>query len=218
MFNRIVVSLFATALAPLSALAADNGPIREIRLSSGGLAEIVRAAPVDEKGGIRLEVPLDQVDDILKSLVLNSPTASVSGFSLVGPRPLEESFKGLPFPPEALASVPSLLTALQGASVTVASNGKTVQGKVLGVEPRNGADGAQFFLLSVLTSSGQVATLPLSSDASFSVDDAGLQGKLAEAAAAIARAKNDRSRFINIDVKGATNGAVDVSYVIASPI
>ncbi|CAM4153729.1 DUF4139 domain-containing protein [Bordetella muralis] len=219
MFHRTVVSLCIATLVPMSVWASDNnGSIREIRLSSGGLAEIVRAAPVGQDGTIRLEVPLDQVDDILKSLVLNSSTASVSGFSLTGPRPLEESFKGLPFPPQALASVPSLLTALQGAAVTVTSNGKTVQGKALGVEPRKGADGAQFFLLSALTSAGTVATLALSQDASVSVDDAALRDKLVEAADAIARAKNDRSRVINIHVAGTSNNNVDVSYVIASPI
>ncbi|CAM4319223.1 DUF4139 domain-containing protein [Bordetella tumbae] len=217
MFDRTVVSLCIAVLAPMSVWASDNGSIREVRLSSGGLAEIVRAAPVND-GSVRLEVPLDQVDDILKSLVLNSSAASVSGFSLVGPRPLEESFKGLPFPPQALASVPALLTALQGAAVTVTSNGKTVQGKVLGVEPRKGADGTQFFLLSALTSSGAVATLELSQDASISVDDAALRDKLAEAADAIGRAKNDRSRVININLTGASNSNVDVSYVIAAPI
>lgn len=218
MFNRIVASLFVAAVFSATALASENGPIREIRLSSGGLAEILRAAPVGKDDVVRLEVPLEQVDDILKSVVLNSATATVAGFSLVGPSPREESFKGLPFTVESLASVPLLLKALQGTSVTVTSNGKTVQGKVLGVEPRKGADGAQYFLLSALTSDGVVATLELAPDASVVVDDAELRGKLVEATEAIGRASNDRSRVININVKGATSGAVDVSYVVAAPI
>lgn len=218
MFNRIVASLFVAAVIPATVLASESGPIREIRLSSGGLAEILRAVPVGEDEVVRLEVPLEQVDDILKSVVLNSATATVAGFSLAGPSPREERFKGLPFTVESLASVPLLLKALQGTSVTVTSSGKTVQGKVLGVEPRKGADGAQYFLLSALTSDGVVATLALAQDASVVVDDSELRGKLVEATEAIGRASNDRSRVININVKGATGGAVDVSYVVAAPI
>lgn len=220
MFNRIVASLFVASLAPITVFAStQNGPIREIRLSSGGLAEILRAAPVSKEGVISLEVPLEQVDDILKSLVLNNAEASAAHFSLVGPKPLSESFKGLPFTADVLASVPTLLTALQGATVTVISNGKTVQGRVLGVESRQGADdGAQYALLSVLTPAGGVATLELAQDASVSIDDAALRGKLIQATDAIARAKNDRSRVVNININGAKGGDIDVSYVVAAPI
>jgi len=219
MLNRIVASLFVASLAPITVLAAtQSGHIREIRLSSGGLAEVVRVAPVDEAGLIRLEIPLDQVDDILKSTVLLSNKASATGLSLVGPQPLSESFKGLPFGVDALSSVPALLTALQGASVTVSSGGKTVQGVVLGVESRPGTDGTQHALLSLLTPVGNVATLELSRDASVVIDDPALRAKLVQATEAISRAKNDRSRTIAIHVNGAKNENVDVSYVVAAPI
>lgn len=218
MLNRVVASVVFSALVPASVLAANNGPIREIRLSSGGLAEIIRAMPVGQDHQVRLDVPRDQVDDILKSLVVNSVTASATGFSLVGPQPLKESFKGLPFTADALASVPTLLTAMQGAAVTVESNSKTVRGKVLGVESRKGPDAQQMFLLSVLTPAGAVDTLELAQDASVTVDDAPLRDKLIEATNAIARAKNDRSRVITLNVKGDTDNSVNVSYVVAAPI
>jgi len=77
-FNRIVASLFIAAVVPTAAFATNNGPIREIRLSSGGLAEITRALPLSKEGVVRLEVPRDQVDDILKSLMLNSSAACLT--------------------------------------------------------------------------------------------------------------------------------------------
>jgi hypothetical protein len=219
MLNRIVASLFVASFTPITVWAAtESGHIREIRLSSGGLAEVVREAPVNASGVINLEVPLDQVDDILKSAVLLSDKASATGLSLVGPQPLSESFKGLPFGVDALSSVPALLTAIQGASVTVESNGKTVQGVVLGVEYRPGVEGVQHALLSLLTPTGTVATLELARDASVTIDDPALRAKLVQATAAIARAKNDRSRTIAIHVNGMKNDKVDLSYVVAAPI
>lgn len=217
-FNRLVASLFITALAPTSVFASPDGEIREVRLSSGGLAEILRASPVGKDGAIQLRVPLDQVDDILKSLMLNSATASIAGISLVGPQPLKERFRGLPFSPDALSSVPSLLTALQGVEVTVTSNGKTVQGNVLGVEPRNGRDGQEMFLVSMLASAGAISTLELAQDASVTIEDELLRNQLIDASQAMARAKNDRSRLVRVLVNGAADSTVNVSYVVAAPI
>lgn len=219
MLSRIVASLFVASFAPITVLAAaQDSHIREVRLSSGGLAEVVRVAPVSQEGIITLEVPLDQVDDILKSAVLLSDKASARGLSLAGPKPLSESLKGLPFDIDALASVPSLLTAIQGTSVTVTSNGKTVQGVVLGVETRQGAEGMQHPLLSLLTPTGSVTTLELARDAALTIEDATLRGQLVKAVDAITRAKNDRSRTITIQVHGLQNDNVDLSYVVAAPI
>ncbi|MVW72199.1 DUF4139 domain-containing protein [Bordetella sp. 15P40C-2] len=216
----LATTLLVAASAPSAIFAAtpDTSPIKEVRLSSGGLAEVLRAAVVNQDGVVRLEVPLEQVDDILKTLVLNNDSAVIADLSLVGPQPLSETFKGLPVTAESLASVPALLNAIQGAMVTVTSQGKTVQGQVLGVEPRTAADGAEAYLLSVLSGAGTIATLELAPDAMVTVDDERIRDKLVQAASAIARAKNDRSRAIQIKVKG--NGAqrVDLSYVVAAPI
>ena len=141
MFQRIHVAgaaalLLGTALSGIAA-AGDGGGIDAIRLSSGGLAEISRKAVPMADGTIQIEVPFDQIDDILKSLVLNGNAGTIDRVSLAGPRPLEETFKGLPFTPETLASAPALLASMQGTVVSVTSGGKTVTGKVLGVETRD---------------------------------------------------------------------------------
>lgn len=215
---RFFVALLVAAAPSFAFAAMSESPIKQIRLSSGGLAEVVRTAAVNKEGIVRLDVPLDQVDDLLKTLVLDSDAAAIADVSLVGPRPLGEAFQGLPFNAESLASVPSLLTAIQGATVTVTSQGKTVQGRVLGVEPRAGADGAEMMLLSVLTVEGVVATLDLAPDAALEVNDALVKDQLVQAADAVGRAQNDRSRTVQIKVKSNGDAQLDLSYVIAAPI
>lgn len=219
MLKQVTAILLISVAFPAVSLAAANGPIRAITLSSGGLAEVSRSAAVDGNGLVHIEVPLDQVDDMLKSLVVNETAGSVADFSLAGPQPLEETFKGLPFTPEALSSVPSLLTSIQGAHVSVTSGGKTVEGSILGIETRKGGENAPVQLLTVLDKDGAVETLALGEDASVRIDDADLRAKVAKAVAAIARGKNDSSRTIDIKVNGVKNsGDIGLTYVVPSPI
>ncbi|ASW06223.1 DUF4139 domain-containing protein [Rhizobium sp. 11515TR] len=219
MLKQVTAILLLGVPSPAISLAADNGAIRSITLSSGGLAQVSRSADVNSDGVIRIEVPLDQVDDILKSLMVNGSAGSVAGMSLAGPRPLQETFKGLPFTPEALSSVPSLLTSMQGARVSVTSGGKTVEGNILGIETRKSDDKAAAYLLTVIDRDGAVETLALGEDASVRLEDAELRAKIAKAAAAIAHGKNDRTRAIDIKVNGVNdNSAVGLTYVVPSPI
>ncbi|MQB43416.1 DUF4139 domain-containing protein [Rhizobium sp. ICMP 5592] len=219
MLKQVTAILLLSVAFPAVSLAADNGAIRAITLSSGGLAEVSRSAAVGSDGVVRLEVPLDQVDDMLKSLVVNGTEGSVADISLAGPRPLQETFKGLPFTPEALSSVPSLLTSIQGARVSVTSGGKTVEGDILGIETREAGENTTVHLLTVLDKDGAVETLALGEDASVRIDDADMRAKVAKAAAALARGKNDNARAIDIKVNGVKNsGDIGLTYVVPSPI
>lgn len=209
-------ALIGTALT-LPAIAAGDGPIREVTLSSGGLAEIVRQGTADKNGEIDVEVPLSQVDDILKSLVVRGPAAAVKGIRLAGPQAAEEAFRDMPFTAADLQSVPALLSSLQGTTVTVASAGKTVSGKVLGVEVRVAADGkATLSLLSVLGADGSIRTLPLGGDTEMEVSDPLVAGRIAKAVAAAGKGKADGSRTVRIDMDG--TGDVDISYVVPAPV
>lgn len=98
--------------------------------------------------------------------------------SLAGPSPLDETFKQLPFKQSDLSSVSSLLSSISGTSVSVSSNGKTVRGKVLGVETGAIADGAKFYQLTVLDQDEKIQTIKLGEDTSFTVDDAEMKSKI----------------------------------------
>ncbi len=66
-----------------------------------------------------LDVPLDQVDDVLKSLVVYDSGGSVGEVTLPGREPLAQSFADLPFDPAVLNSAADLLNALQGSEIRI---------------------------------------------------------------------------------------------------
>jgi hypothetical protein len=212
--------LLPVLLFPLvcsTALAAVNGPIKTVTLSSGGLSEIVRSANVGDNSEITINVPLDQVDDILKSLIIRDAGGKVKNLSLAGPNPLEETFRTLPFTADDLNSLPRLLNAVKGTVIRV-SGARELEGSILGVEYQTGENGAQNAVLSLLTAKGEIATVPLDNSVSVEILDKTLNGKIADATLVAGKGAVDGSRTIKIALDGQGTRTVDISYVVSAPI
>ncbi len=200
-----------------TALAAVSGPVKSVTLSSGGLSEIVRSANVDDNSEIMINVPLDQVDDILKSLIIRDAQGKVKNLSLAGPNPLEETFRTLPFTVDDLNSLPRLLNAVKGTGIRV-SGARELEGSILGVENQTGANGAQNAVLSLLTAKGDITTVPLDGSVSIEILDKTLNGKIADATLVAGKGAVDGSRTIKIELDGKGARVVDISYVVSAPI
>lgn len=215
--GRIAIAL-AVAWPMGSALAAEL-PVDAVTLSSGGLAEVQRSASLDGDGTLYLEVPLEQVNDVLKSLVVRDPSGRIQGLSLDGLATLEETYRRLPFGPEDLGSVARLADTLQGVKVRVSSGGQRLEGLLLGVAEHDAApeeNGAP--TLSLLDEEGGVATLRLGDDARLEVLDPALRERLAEAAEVSGRARTDEMRRIAIALDGEGERDVSLTYVVAAPV
>jgi len=202
---------------PVSGQAADNGPITSITLSSGGLAEVVRKADIDSSGLISMTVPLDQVNDVLKSIVVYDEKGLVEGITLPGPNPLAETFKNLPFSEEDLQSPARLLSKLQGTRVRLEKAGTTVEGLVLGVSVRDEGDMGQADVVSVL-SDGRILSVALGPDTEITFLGEDIQEKVAKALSAVGNGKSDGARSVAIKVTGEGAREVAVSYVVPAPI
>ena len=106
--------------------------LQRVMLSSGGVGYFEYQATVDGDATLSLDVPLDQVDDILKSLVVYDDGGTAGEVTLPGREPLRQIFVDLPFDRTALDSAPALLNALQGAEVRV-TGAKPMNGRLLRV-------------------------------------------------------------------------------------
>src|SRR5215469_7302449 len=125
----LVFLLLGCAGAP--AVAGDLA-LKRVMLSTGGVAYLEYEAEVEGDAKLTLNVPLDQVDDVLKSIVVYDNKGGVGAASLPGRQPLTQVFAELPFDQDALASPAALLNALQGAEIRVGS-AHPVTGRVLSV-------------------------------------------------------------------------------------
>jgi hypothetical protein len=111
--------------------AADRS-LERIMLSSGGVGYFEYEAAVDGDATLSLDVSLDQVDDILKTLVVYDDGGTAGEVTLPGREPLTQAFVDLPFDRAAPESAPALLNALQDAEVRV-TGAKPMSGRLLRV-------------------------------------------------------------------------------------
>jgi hypothetical protein len=199
-------SLALTLIAP-AAFAAEM-PIRGVTLSSAGIAQIERAGEFAANAPVVFRAPLGDVDDLLRSLMILDPAGRVEGLSLPARDLLNEAFRGLPLRSADFENRVSLLNALRGqeaeaagARGRIATAAETEAGLHLSlIGPRG--------LLSVLLKSGDEVTLT----------DPALAARVARAAEALAAARSDDERRIEIRLRSDRARQVAVIYIAGAPL
>ena len=200
------LSLALTLIAP-AALAVEL-PVRGVTLSSTGLAQIERAGEVAADQPVVFRAPLGDIDDLLRSLIILDPAGRIEGLSLPARDLLNEAFRGLPLRPADFENRASLLNALRGqeaeaagARGRIATAAETEAGLALSlIAPRG--------LLSVLLKPGDEVTLT----------DPALAARVARAAEALAAARSDDERRIEIRLKADRSRQVAAIYVAGAPL
>ena len=211
----------------LAALLAVVGPadgadlsLQRIMLSSGGVGYFEYEATVDGNATLSLDVPIDQVDDILKSLVVYDDGGTAGEITLPGREPLTQAFVDLPFDRAALASAPALLNALQGAEVRVAG-AKPMSGRLLRVveETARGADGLTIprDRVTLLTDAG-IEQFILEDADSVAFVDPELQKKVVSALSRLAAHRSDGRRRLTLESRGTGSRSIRVGYVVGVPL
>src|ERR1700760_2913640 len=76
--------------------------LKRVMLSSGGVGYFEYSAEVDGDADLGMDVPLNQIDDILKSLVVFDTAGGVAGIELPGRDDTVASFADAPVGPDAL--------------------------------------------------------------------------------------------------------------------
>ncbi len=217
------IVLGGAALAPLTApaAAADELDLRRVLLSTGGVGYFEYEAEVDGNASLTLDVRLDQVDDVMKSVVVYDAQGRIGDISLPGREPLREVFRDLPFGPEALNSPVALLSAMRGAEVRVAGT-RTTTGRIVSVTSETAElpnDGGTVIRnrVSLMTAEGLQQVILEDTD-SIQFTDAALQAQLEAALAAIARHNTPDRRALDVRVSGTGQRTIRVGYVIEAPL
>jgi len=212
--------LAAALLAVVGPVNAADLSLERIMLSSGGVGYFEYEATVEGNATLNLDVPLDQVDDILKSLVVYDDGGTAGEVTLPGREPLTQAFVDLPFDRAALDSAPALLNALQGAEVRV-TGAKPMSGRLLRVveETARGADGLAIprDRVTLLTDSG-IEQFILEDADSIAFVDPELQKNTAAALSRLASHRSDGRRRLTLESRGTGSRSIRVGYVVGVPL
>jgi hypothetical protein len=213
--------LILAAAVPASAA---EPALTRVTLSTGGVGQFLFAAEVDGAATLPLDVPLDQVDDVLKSLQVDDPAGSLANVRLPGRQPLSESFRTLPFGPDAFASPQALLGALVGEAVSVPGAGVSggVSGTILAVTPFEAAlpnNGGTLtrHRLTLATATG-IETLVLEDTPGLDLQSEALRGQVAAALRAIAAQRVQDRRTLQVALGAGGPRMVRFGYVVPAPV
>jgi len=210
-------------MAALPAFAADDAqslPLKRVVLSTSGLGHFEHEGQVNGNASIDLPVRLDQVDDILKSLVVLDNVGRVGNVNLPGREPLQQTFRDLPFTQDDLNSPVDLLNALQGADVRIKGN-TDIEGKLVRVVAEQVKSGDDTFTerhrVSIMTDSGlKQAVLENIENIQFTSPK--LRGQISEALKAILDNRARDMRTLAINLRGDGKRDVGIAYVVEAPL
>jgi hypothetical protein len=208
------------AVIAVSPAAAAELALGRVVLSAGGVGQFEYGAEVDGAETLTLSVPLDQVNDVLKSLRIDDPAGRPASVSLPGRQPLTEAFRILPFDQEALASADALLGALVGAEVKLSGTGAS--GTILAVTafetelPNNGGRVTRHRL--TIVTPGGIDSAVLEDAPQIDIVSAPLRAQIASALAAIAANHAQDRRTLTVALAPGGHRHVTLTTVVAVPV
>jgi hypothetical protein len=207
--------------------AATPLPIGQVILFSSGVGYFQREGEVDGHSRVDLTFPGSDVNDLLKSLVLQDGGGKVSSISYDSPDPIEKTLKSFALDLTSNPSFGQLLNQARGekVEVTLQQNSTTqpgtLTGVVLGMESQRQPQGKDAVidveLLNLLCTEG-VRSVPLAQVSRLRFLNAALEGELRRALEVLASRHDAQKKVVSLTFDGDGKRDVRVGYVIENPI
>jgi hypothetical protein len=201
-------------------------PVKQVVLFSSGVGYFEHFGSVQGNGSTELQFKTQQINDILKSLVLQDlDGGQVSTVTYPSQDPLSKTLGSFQVNIANNPPLADLLNQLRGATITVKTNdAKTVSGTVLGVEkkkrPVGKNDGAEVIEVAVINilDGANIQSIVLDDIRDIQLEDPQLREELAKALAAVAQARGQDKKPVAINFRGEGERRVRIGYVVETPV
>jgi len=217
---RLALPLGLFVLTATSAAAAELA-LKRVMLSSGGVGYFEYEARVEGPETLDLTVRRDQVDDVLKSVVIYDDKGGVGDIALPGEDPLRDVFRELPFDQASLQDPARLYNALRGAEIEI-GGATAIRGRIIGVAEEGGEPPLQGRIprhhrLSVSTPEG-IRSVLLHEAGPISFTDPRLKSQVEQALAALVQNRARERRTLTVRTFGEGARTLRVAYVVEAPL
>ncbi|MHB9132997.1 MAG: hypothetical protein ACYDBB_18170 [Armatimonadota bacterium] len=211
--------LLAAVLCVAAVLAADL-PITDIALFSSGVGYFQRTGTVQDTDTIDLSFKIDQINDLLKSMVLLDLDGGKVGAITYGSKdPVSKTLQAFAVNITDNPSLGQLLNRLRGVRVEVQAT-NTITGVIVGVETRKKVvkdETIEYEVLNLLTADG-LRSIRLDEITAIRILDERLDKELKEALAVIASGLDNQRKPVTITFTGAGKRRVVVGYINETPV
>lgn len=225
----LTVLALGAAVAPALPLRAQDAPItqplplRDVALFSSGVGYFHRAGRINGDAAIDLTFRPEQVNDILKSMVLLDPKGSIRPVTYATQSPVLRGLGPGGRPIDGSLSLGSLLRGFQGAQVRLNTGGPERDGRIVSVSLKTlpgGAPGTAPVtaeILNVLGTDG-LSAIPLDTVLRIKLLDDRLDRELRSSLEALATGLNDQRRPVSLRFAGAGERDVQAAYLQEMPV
>ena len=201
-------------------------PIKQVVLYSSGVGYFEHFGTVKGNGSTDLQFKAAQINDILKSLVLQDMDKGKIGvITYPSQDPVEKTLRSFQIDITGNPSMAELLNQLRGARIGVSVGAEKVSGTVLGVEkkPRpvgDAKDGTvvEVAFLNLITNDGAIRSVPLDDVRGLELTDPKLREELTRALAALAAARDTDKKPVHINFTGNGERRIRIGYVVETPV
>ena len=225
---KTIFSLASTLLLTTSALpglpqtAPSSLPVRQVTLFTSGVSYTERGGMVDGDASVPLLFRTEQINDILKSMILLDATGQVQPATYATRDSVSRALQSFAVDMSSTIRLEDILNRLHGASVSVQSLGKpAITGQIIGVEQRRaGGDDAKpvnASYLNLFTDNGLVS-LRLDGEQAVRFLDARLNKEFRDALTLLASGSDDTKRQVMLHFAGNGRREVRVGYVSEAPL
>jgi len=197
-------------------------PIHGITLYRSGVGHFERRGAVDGDLDATLSFDADQINDILKSMVLfDLDGGDIEAISYGSREPLARRLASFGIDISDDPSTPELLKRIRGARVALEMPSGEVSGRVLGVEERtttaSEGDAISAPFVNLLTGDG-LRSLNITQVSAMRILDEALAAELSRAISALAEQREDRVKTVDIALRGDGERRIIARYVHEMPV
>ena len=199
-------------------------PLRQVVLFSSGVGYFQHGGTVKGNTTATLMFKTDQINDVLKSMVLmDFGGGTISSVSYGSRAPLTRALKSFAVDISDNPDMAKLLERLRGAEIVVEAPDK-IAGKILGVEKRKKqftAGGVatiiEEVILNIATGEG-IKSVPMSTVQNLNLKDKKLAGELNQALELLIASHDTQRRGMTVRFTGKGKRDVSVGYIIEAPV
>jgi hypothetical protein len=198
-------------------------PVKNVVLFSSGVGYFEHFGPVQGDGSTELRFKTTQINDILKSLVLQDlDGGKVSTVQYPSQDPVEKTLASFQVDISENPSLAQLINQLRGAKVILEMAAEKYEGTILGAELRKvsakpDAEPVEVWYVNLLNGSS-IRQIELARVTDLKIQDPKLQDELARALAALAKARDQDKKSVVINFAGKGERRIRLGYVVEAPV
>jgi hypothetical protein len=226
MKSRLGVVLFGVACwcclltFRTTVFAGDELPLKRVTLFTSGVGFFQREGEVTGDTTVELSFRAEQINDLLKSMVLQDfGGGKIAPVVFGSPEPVEHTLKSFGVDLADNPTLAQLLNRMRGAKAEVSAP-KEIQGVIVGVETQRQKvkdEVVEVHVLNLLTDRGLHA-VPLDQVQEIKLLDAPLDTDLRGALSVLAKSHDSQRKSVTLSFTGQGKRRVSAGYILEAPI